>query len=413
MRFVDLVSFAKVYKKGMGDLLVILPMYTEYDVVFEHLHALAKQNFTKFDLLVVMGDKTDEKKVCAFLESLKAQFGIIAAKRKENTGPAGGFCTGQKYALENGYGYVLQAESDCVPDDPDTVGKLYENRAKRYVAPVVRLPINEKESIFVRPSNTSHYTLIDTGIFRKYGLYFMPAFYGSDDGEFMDRVKEKREVIDVYVRHPQKNMGDFVFRNLNRTWFYILQILTMRKPGVALAHFFYFATLICAWLFFAPKGGAMMFLRMNRLLFTYSFGRRASEQIDFDSQSVIVDAKSVEAEKLAQFSDSDASYIRKGVVPKLLLILRSVASNYRKDLLILRTTSYIKSILVAVVARKAYFLLGGERLLVVTDNKNALVHAAKLVLFAIFLPAYCIVAWPVFAIVKIVAKPKTYKYGLD
>ncbi|NYZ74267.1 glycosyltransferase, partial [Candidatus Micrarchaeota archaeon] len=128
--FGELVQSTKEFRKKKANGLIIMPFYRAYDYLFKHLELLEAQTFQDFDLLIVLNSLSDEKKVLDFINQNKFGYGIIVAKRKEDTGSAGGFFTGEKYALENGYKYIIITDDDCLPVNKRHIETLVEEHRK-------------------------------------------------------------------------------------------------------------------------------------------------------------------------------------------------------------------------------------------------------------------------------------------
>jgi rhamnopyranosyl-N-acetylglucosaminyl-diphospho-decaprenol beta-1,3/1,4-galactofuranosyltransferase len=116
----EVIISEKRYGRIGKDTLVIMPFYNSYDYLSRHIELLKRQTFKGFDLLIVLSSVSDGKKVDEILGTAAPDYGIIAVKRKDDTGSAGGFYAGQKYALEHGYQYMVITDDDCLPVDAGT-----------------------------------------------------------------------------------------------------------------------------------------------------------------------------------------------------------------------------------------------------------------------------------------------------
>ena len=87
------------------------------------VEAIRNQTYKEFDVLVVNNDSTDGTR-----EWLEAQNDILKI-HQANLGGAGGFYTGQKYAMGHGYDWVWMMDDDGIPA-PDQLERLIEFNSK-------------------------------------------------------------------------------------------------------------------------------------------------------------------------------------------------------------------------------------------------------------------------------------------
>ena len=204
-------------KKTGSDVLVIVPCFNETGLLIEHIECLSRQTSHAFDALLVLSASFPEKEIIDYLQKNPPKFGVIAIKEKENTGSAGGFFEGQKYALENGYRHVLHADVDCLPVDPELVENLLKEKSRPVVSPTIVFSSPSGQQTMTPESRRgelisfSHYTLVSADVLKKYGLYYAPFYGGYEDAEYMHRVaKVPRFFIGNKATHPEKKAGFFL-----------------------------------------------------------------------------------------------------------------------------------------------------------------------------------------------------------
>ena len=412
MKFGELVSYAKEHGKKDVQLLVVMPTFASYENVQRHLALLQKQSFLDFNVLLVLGVPFDDMRLQKELAGKKYPFGIIIAKENERRGCSGGFFTGQKYALENWYEYVIMADDDCMPVDEKLVENLYANRERGYVTCRVHFVVDGYRKA-AHVSGPTQYSLYSVGIFKKYGLYYLPLFHGADDGEYMERVKEKSFQIENYCEHPYI-AGMRLFALFDRSWLFMLQALVIIKDARAL---FYnlaqLALLLCISLFFLPAYGRRLFAVMTRLLLTHTYGKKAFESIKTGYAKSIVDESSSLLKGAFVVDEKQAGYIDMGAGAKVAGMLKETLCAWRKNIVVRNTYSFFKVFFLCVLARKVHVRLEGKKYLLLGSNENALVHALKMPLFALFLPVYMLLLFALFIPVKLLRQPKTLGYGLE
>lgn len=410
MEFSDLVSRTCGIRPRKSDLLLIISSFNSPQLVKRHLSLLSRQSCQEFNVLLVLGVPFDDSALEAYIRRSRFRFGVVLAKENDRRGCSGGFFTGQKYALEQGYKYAIMADDDCMPVDRLLVEALYKNRAKGYVRPTTRFVIaGYRKQGF--PAGPSQYTLFSTALFRKIGLYYLPLFHGADDGEYMERLGSEGFHIKNYTEHPYI-AGMRLFSMLDRTWLFTIQsLMIMRGARSVLYTLLQFCLLSSIALFFLPPYGARLFAASNRLLLTYTYGRRAHERMKSGYEKFVF-AKSALPKGFSRINEKDASYIDSPIASRLSDALAAALRFFRKSAVVENTFSLFKAFFMAATARKLFVRLDDGRLLLLADHPSAAAHAARLSLFAIFLPAYCLLFIPLFLLVKLARQPRTYGYGL-
>jgi GT2 family glycosyltransferase len=104
--------------------------------------AAAKKNMTIADILVVDNASTDGTG-----EWLAGQTGINVLSLAENTGGAGGFAAGMKWAYDNSYEWMWIMDDDVVPLD-GALDVLFENKQRADVIQAAKYESDGSECVF-------------------------------------------------------------------------------------------------------------------------------------------------------------------------------------------------------------------------------------------------------------------------
>ncbi len=403
MAFQDLVSSIRVIRKSGSKTLVILPFYTEYGHLARHLSLLRKQTSRDFDLLIVMNAVTDETRVASIAEPAAPDFGIILAKRKEDTGSAGGFSAGQLYALENGYEWMVFTDSDCYPADERLIENLLANRQKGYVRPECRLMSDGRAVEVNRGGNVAFYSLLSSQLVREYGIYYAPIYYGADDLEYIERIRETPFNVHSFCQHPYPAGA---YRNFDKYVLYLVHLLIFtRNARSFLNNIVNLTVSLPVFLLFLPPYGRKGHWGAIRCLLAGIYGKPAVEALRTRYQDSITepDLKGFAAVSFESSYGSDTSYASSLMKP---------FAHFRKDIIIEKSYSGFLTTLAALAARRAYCRLDGKAMLL-ADNSNPLLHALRLALFPAYIPLLAFFFAPLFTLLKCLRQPKTMRYGLE
>ena len=413
MKFHELVSSTKEYNMIKTDLMIVIPSYMKIEVLKRHLDFLQAQTYKTFNVIAVLGPDYDDKTLDSHIWSKKYDFGIIVVKRKDDTGSAGGFFTGQKYVLENEYPYHILADDDCFPTESNVVETLYSNRGHKYVAAKKRyISLDHKEKI--DPNNcVAQYTLFSLDILKQHGLYFAPLYIGGDDGEYQQRVGGKPYYVDIGVEHIGSGF-DF-FKVFDKTWAYAVNgFVAMKRPKDIIYSFFrsYVGPLAIMITFF-PHYGKKAAADFLTLTTEHKFGKEAHRRLKSGFQNYIFDESkinNISAYKKIEFRNEIFTY---PIARKIKFLFSIITENFRKEMVITDCYNDLPVQLLSVVAGSAYIKIDENRWLLVCDNRNPVIHIGKIIILPIiisFLAAYFVL---VLIPIKILNQPKTEKYGLD
>lgn len=406
MKFAELVSSTREFGRRAVETLIIMPFYLEYGWLTEHLDALSKQTFQDFDVVVVANKVSDEERVYKIIDNKRHSFGIIVAKRKEDTGSAGGFYTGQRYALENGYNQMILADIDCIPVDNDLVEKLFLNKERGYVKPTVRVTYRGRVIDVMRGGVIPWYTLLSTDIVKRYGLYYLPLYYGAEDLDYASRIKLAPYIIESQCQHPAPSIQSY--KNLDKSLVYLVNGLVVALDFRMLL--IYVVTLfVClpVYLIFFPQYGKKAFTSLMHCLLTHTYGKRAAERLVSGSEGFVQETISGDFKHVEYFSSIslDKKYY--------LMPFRILRDTFRRNIVVDHSKSGFLVALVPIFAKKSFFRIDGKGYLPLSDNSNPLLHAAKILLFAAALPLFAILIIGIVVPMNILLRPKTENYGLE
>lgn len=408
MDYSSLVSHTQKFGVRRSGLLIIMPAYANLENVKRHLLLLARQTYQGFNVLVVAGVPLDEKALGAFIAQKKFRFGVIVGKENEQRGCSGAFFAGQKYALENGYEYIIMTDDDCMPAHRNVVRALYEKRHVGYVASTRHL-VQGADKKVIRDFGVAQYCLLSCALLKKHGLYFLPLYNGADDGEYAERLSgEKKARVDEFVEHPYI-AGQRLFSMYDRSWHFFLQsLIIMKSPRSLFYNLLSLGFLMGASILFLPPYGARTAYFMAQLLLSFTYGKAAAKRMKSGYQSFL--ARSPPA-NFTKWNGGKGGYIASGQASKAAGAASSFAAAFRRDIVVEKSDSFVKCHAIGMAARKSYVKTDGGYLLL-SDNSNALLHAIRLALFLPISLLYCIAIGALFVPIKILRQPKTEGYGL-
>jgi len=407
MKFSDFASVALVHGARQGRSAIIIPCYDEHETLMQHLSLLPRQDCKDFDAILVLGSRYPEGKIISFLKNAKLGFAVVVAKRKEDTGSAGGFFTGQLYALENGYGRMILADADCLPADSGLVGALLGKKGADFVSP--RVLLSQGGADVAKEADRKHvsiayYGMVSRKLVEARGLYFYPAYTGCDDAEYMERLGAGREFVSASATHPY-GMGNAAYSKPPKHWLYVMNtvmlIRSRKRRALNLARV---ASAMPVLFLFAPKYGRALASALFSSLMSYTYGKKLLEKLAAIDFSCGVDDGGWE-KKAAHMSFADSGISKP---------LNELASRFReffgKDVVLERSENDLALLFLPVFARRAVYRTaqGGIWL---AKNENPAAWLAKLALlsFALLFSFLFVFA---FALVQPLRRPRTERFGL-
>jgi GT2 family glycosyltransferase len=229
----ELISEVKDERKNRPrNLALIIPTYRNEKLIQTHVDALSKQTTKDFDIIIVYGEKD------RFINSPNWA-SISHIRERGRNGCAGAYYLGEKYALKEGYGKIVLADDDCLPES----NNLLENEAMELESNDVVVP-RAFRGTRTNPEYWIHYYGgMTRKVLEKVGLTFIPLYVGGEDLDFMFRIQEEGFTfhrITSAVVHPRT--VPFVL--------YPPQMLYYYSRGAVIQLFLAKKYVRCAWLIF-------------------------------------------------------------------------------------------------------------------------------------------------------------------
>ena len=381
MEVKDKISFEKVCRKKKMKNLIIMPMYKEYDYIELQLGVLSKQTVQDFDVIIVLNEVTDENRVYEIVDKAEGSYGIIVVKRKTDTGAAGAFWIGEKYAIENGYSNVILGESDAIPLQKDLIEILIaESKSAEAVAPKCQIVYEDK--IIFESTGPHFYWLITTEMLKKVGLHYEPLYLGSEDRHLVYRIMEHGKIkhIDARVSHPYANP---IFANFPKSIKY--RIGHMIVSAIYIPKEFFFNILILLPVFFlfgtavVRKGANYILSSLSKLEYgkELDFGKEPLKKENCIADWTITPIK-CKGNNEIQFNREKNNEILE-ILPRL----------FRKKVLLHPTATHFM-LLTMIVAKETWVKTRGGYSLM-AENNSIVVHVLRMIVFVAALPAMLMV----------------------
>ncbi len=401
--FSEYASLIKENRKG-GEVLLIMPFYTNYPALFKHLDSLTKQTFTGFDVVIVANAVSDEKKVSDFIATGKFPFGIVLTKRKDDTGSAGGYFTGEKYALEKGYRAVIIGDDDCLPMDNRLIEKMVSEWKGGALAagPECRFLMDDK--VIYTNRALPFYNLIDISLLKKGGLHYLPAYIGADDIDFTLRVAKgvKISQIDSYVTHPARHS---IFANFERSLLYRVNQMLLTVPECFVDYMYDFAVICPIYLIFGSsraKAGAVHILKS---VLAHRYGKKALPK-DAGYQENAPEYDIIVSPLKKGQGGYDYSAVRGGFgklpgfsgMVRGKIVLLDMINNY--------------AVLASMMLAKETWIESAKGTYLIARNSGIVQDLAKICLFVLVLPFFLIGGILTY-LLNCLRKPDTRGYGLS
>lgn len=195
----------------MKSVAIIVVTYNRLNLLQEEIDALRKQTFTDCQIIVINNGSTDNT-----LDWLNNQSDVITITQ-ENLGGAGGFYTGMKYAVENGYRFCWVMDDDviCEPHALEELHKAYYAKenigfvcsnvvgidGRPMNVPTVASELSDNgypdfmdliEKSMIRISCATFVSVfVPTNIISLMGLPYKEYFIWGDDTEYTERISSK------------------------------------------------------------------------------------------------------------------------------------------------------------------------------------------------------------------------------
>lgn len=416
----DVLSYSgepEIFGKRNGSCSIIIPCYSELAMLEEHLNALSLQDNLDFDVIIVASNVLDMEKARKLATG--RQFCVSIIRRGSDTGSAGGFYAGQRYAMANGCKCMIFADVDAIPIGKSTVGTLLSafESGHELVQSGAKLHFEGESVVDSKPAVLPFYALISASLVKRAGYVFAPAYNGSEDNDYLRRLSSlaKPFVCGNWVRHPV--ITPFFSKSFDRDGRYIInQLVLLSGPRMAGYHFFTTALLAPIFIIFGkPYARSLaIFVLQNTLLGRY--GRvladfRTSQQesvakVSTDGFGIVL--TTLEKQKCLK----NAEFIPQvqGIAAKLMRPLHAARMCLRKKSL-LYITNQLSIPVSMVFGRESWLYARDGTAYPIADNGNPFIHALRLVLFAFSFPFFLSFSAFLF-ILRMALKPETRGYGL-
>ncbi|MFH0884934.1 MAG: hypothetical protein V1861_04450 [Candidatus Micrarchaeota archaeon] len=409
MQFSQLVTSMKKYNKTDGELLVIMPFFMNYNILSKHLSLLKGQTCQSFDLIIVLNALSDERKVEEIVESSGCKFGIVLAKRKEDTGSAGGYFTGERYAIENGYDAVVIGDDDCLPIEKTLLEKAVAKwKGGALAVAAESMFVTDEQTIYTSRS-IPFYGLIDISLLKTGGLHYLPMYIGADDWEFILRTMRGVGLvpIDSFVIHPARHS---IFANFSRSLLYRINTMLLVVPNCIEEYLYGFAFICPIYLIFGSRAARDGALHILKSVIIHKFGKDALlKETAFDESPPKAFDRTISSSPSRKATDVifyDYSQVRGGYgrIPAF------AASVWGKTVLLDLVQNY--SVLVSMMCAKETWIESARGTYLIARNPSTLARVVKIFLFTLVFPLFLVGAIASYFI-NWARKPDTRRYGLD
>lgn len=435
------IKYKKIISSRKTYIAVIIPVYNEIEYLKEHLEKLNEQTYDKFDIVIVASPILEVGEIEKFIEEKKFKFGIIILQRENDTGSAGGFYLGQKYAFENEYEVIIHADVDAIPIDK----KLIENLIKEYQAGhnivLPRCLFHVKEKVINKEANLiPFYGLISKKVIEKVGLYFAPFYLGFEDAEYALRIEQffKIKIINNTVKHPYNHAFLRKIKNIMRmsieTINFFNAIISIRKVNNFFLFYYISSFIFFLTLFIFCKD---RYLRENLNLIIENIGKKKtgkdilekySEKLkilknynemgeNFDLAILDKDLKDTYFDILKEKTKKKL-YLEVKSVKSLLDFLKRIYGYFffikecfRKKVIVLESKSFYFYFLSLMFAKESWIIDYERNLYKIGENRDLTIHILKIIIFFIVFPCVLLFGLGIFPILKFKAI-KTLGYGL-
>ncbi|HSB46938.1 MAG TPA: hypothetical protein VLD37_02920 [Candidatus Bilamarchaeum sp.] len=181
-----------------GRAAIVIPTFRADALMDEHLRRLSLQKSRSFDVIIVYSPGDGQ---------VRETHGIRAVHiwRNWDGGSAGGFYVGEKYAVGEGYEFVILADNDCLPVSETLVESLVGAASGGLSMPYIisgQMPASPNGII-------AHYGCIGAGVLKEAGLTFLPFHMGGEDFELLGRIEgtgRKAQYTRDTAAHPASSL---------------------------------------------------------------------------------------------------------------------------------------------------------------------------------------------------------------
>jgi glycosyltransferase involved in cell wall biosynthesis len=390
---------------------IIIPCFNETDLLSRHLSLLSRQIKKDFEVIVVTSSLMNTGDIVKIAEKLPFLTTIL--KRKNETGSAGGFFIGAKYAYNRGAKAVIFADVDAFPKNNDLVKALVGefNKGADLVTPTSILTADGQD--VARETVLNQYCLVSSRLISKAGFHFAPLYLGADDFEFMARLKgiAKPVKINKYVLHP---IMEFGARSFQRSVAYCINLALISIPANFVYYLYFFGFAVPCMMVFGRGYAREAALNSVRCAFVYAYGK--------DTYINIADEKTESSGVRGINKDILVSPIKSGAetsiyryassgMDKIKNSLGLATAVFRKKTALSRI-NLMTTILSMMLCSRVWMLKNDNTGYLLADNGNIVMHALRTIAFCAILPFFALLS--VFTLfVNSIRKPNTLGYGVE
>ncbi|MEM4360710.1 MAG: glycosyltransferase family A protein [Candidatus Anstonellaceae archaeon] len=390
--------------------LLIMPCHLEIEFLKRHLRCLNKQTFKDFDLLIIGSPYLEKKKIIQIYKKIKKiKFNsLIFLRRKNDTGAAGAFFLGQRYALEKGYKKIINVEADCIPQQKDLIQKLIENTNSNCVAlPIIRL-YDKSKYCYSKESGPNQYCCIESSLLGKTGLYYAPLYIGAEDSEFLDRIKREAKIIKIErsIRHPLFHNNEF---DINRYIRYNSNHLIIKED---IMYKFLFIFSASVYLLFGTEPFKKYVKNVTESLIFNRIGKEVKiekskkiiKKLDLKEYEIII-------KKIEEKDGLNNNYRR--ILNEFILYLTRVFSKSFRKIVIMNYFPRAWHIYIScgMILSKQFWVRTKNLALLASDNSKIINHLSKLI-FLPFFTLFLFIFYSFIFMINYMRKPKTKNFGL-
>ncbi|NYZ74250.1 hypothetical protein H0O00_03845, partial [Candidatus Micrarchaeota archaeon] len=319
------------------------------------------------------------------------------------------FFTGEKYALENGYKYIIITDDDCLPVNKRHIETLVEEHRKGnpLVYGTVVFLLDGEEVHY--GSGLPYYSLIDIGLLRKVGLHFAPLYMGGEDGEVEARLflLAKPVRTESRITHPKEHS---IFADFERDVRYRTNGMLLCIPEHADIYLYDFAVLCLCYMIFGTPTTRKAGLHILYCVIMHRYGLDAAkgfksapefaqEELKFDR--IVTPSPSAKGAEYFIYRYKDGT--------KIGHLLELAFATLRKKTLLMPINTF--GALVSMIVAKETWVSSRTGHYLLAENCNAFIHALKLFLFVLLFPPFLVLAF-LTLLLNLARKPKTMGYGV-
>ncbi|MEW6529055.1 MAG: glycosyltransferase [Candidatus Micrarchaeota archaeon] len=399
-----------------GKNIIIIPCYNEKEIVLKHIDLLSKQTTNNFDVIVVLSNIMDCSEIEKIIREVKYNFGIILVKRAIDSGSAGGFYLGEKYAIEKGYQCIILADADAFPIDNNIVETLISMHKRGIEIAVPECLFLLDEKIIYKHRGLHFYGMIDSELLKKAGLHFAPLYLGADDTEFMIRITKFASISHIKnkVCHPAHHS---IFVNFDRSILYRINDMLYSIPECAMRYLYSFLFICLVYFIFGTTRARNASIHILRSIILRKYGKNAIIPVnrngiktggrieDKNFDIIITPLNETNYNEFERKKNFRYEYSGKNI-KKLIGMCIAVAG---KKVLLMPINNY--AVTLVCICAKETWISGRKELYLLSKNENIFLHMIKFVLLVLTIPLFLMLGL-LTLFMNVVRKENNIGYGI-